>query len=116
MADGIHPLAPHSLPAFVPGPDGSDPLFTAVIILVVVLVFVLGASYFWLHALPEKMAHKANSAQYQLTAVFALLALFTHDSIFWVLALVLAVLRFPDVTTPLRSIAQSLQELKNRER
>ncbi len=38
MSDSIYPLAPHHLPPFIPGPDGSDPLFTAVAGLTVILV------------------------------------------------------------------------------
>ena len=115
MADGLHPQAPHHLPAFIPGPDGSDMLFTITVIFVIVAVFSLGVFYFRLHALPEKMAHKSNSTQMQLVGVLALLALFTHNNIFWVVALLLAAVRLPDFSTPLNSISRSLEELKDRQ-
>jgi hypothetical protein len=41
----------------------------------------------------------------------ALLALFTHNNVFWVAALLLAVVRWPDFSTPLNSIADSLEKL-----
>lgn len=107
----LHELAPHHIPRFIPGPDGSDPLFTIVVVLVLVLGLVLGAVYFKLHALPERMAHSKNSTQLQLIAVLAILALLTHNNIFWVAALLLAVVRLPDFITPLDSIDRSLQTL-----
>ncbi|WP_147115386.1 hypothetical protein [Tateyamaria sp. syn59] len=88
--------------------DGSDYLFSFVVILVVVAVLLLGVGYFTLHALPERMAHKSNATQLQLVSILALLALFTHNNVFWVFALVLAAFRPPDLVTPLASMAQSL--------
>lgn len=109
MAGDLHPQAPHDLPGFLPGPDGSDPLMTFVIILVLVIVLLVGVGYFALHALPERMAHKSNSTQFQLIGILALLALFTHNHIFWIAALLLAAVRLPDVMTPLNRIAASLE-------
>lgn len=106
-----HPLAPHHLPKFIPGPDGSDPLFTAVVILLVILLMVVGNLYFKLHAIPERMANKHNNTQLQVIAVLAILALFTHNNIFWVAALLLAVIRLPDFSTPINSIAKSLERI-----
>ena len=51
----------------------------------------------------------------QLIAVLAVLALFTHNNAFWVLALLLAVVRVPDFSTPLNSIAASLEKMSARE-
>lgn len=115
MADK-HPLAPEHLPGYLAAADGSDHLFTAVIFLAVGAVLFLGVAYFTLHALPEKMAHKGNSTQLQLISLLAMLALFTHNNIFWVIALVLAAFRPPDIVSPLNSIATTLQNLANRER
>ncbi|MGF1445368.1 MAG: hypothetical protein ACFBRM_04115 [Pikeienuella sp.] len=107
--EGVHPLAPDHLPGFLPGPDGSDPLFTGVAIGVIALVLSLGSLYFRLHALPEHMAHRANSTQLQLVAILTLVALFTHNNLFWVAALVLAVVQLPDFTGPLGRIAAALE-------
>ena len=111
----LHDLAPHTLPRYIPGPDRSDPLFTIVVILILTLGLVLGAVYFKLHALPERMAHRKNSTQLQLIAVLAILALLTHNNVFWVAALLLAVVRLPDLVTPINSIDQSLKELSGRQ-
>lgn len=109
--DTIHALAPEHLPRFIGGPDGSDPLFTVVVWLLVILLMVVGNLYLKLHALPERMAHRQNNTQLQFITVLALLALFTHNNIFWVAALLLAVIRFPDFSTPINSIASSLAKL-----
>ena len=116
MSDNIHPMAPHHLPPFFAGSDGSDSLFTAMVFLVVGVIALLGVLYFTLHSLPERMAHKGNATQLQLISILCILALFTHNNIFWVIALVLAAFRPPDFATPLNSIASSLQNLVNRER
>jgi hypothetical protein len=112
VSDTHHPMAPHELPGFLPSADGSDPLMTLVVILILVIFLVVGNYYLKLHALPERMAHKKNHTQLQIITVLALLALFTHNNVFWVAALLLAVVRFPDYQTPLNSIADSLAQLK----
>lgn len=115
MTSEVHALAPHHLPGFLPGPDGGDGLFTFVVLFVVVLVLMVGVLYFKLHALPERMAHKSSSTQLQLIGILSLLALFTHNNMFWVLALLLAAIRLPDFATPLNSISQSLDKLSKRD-
>ncbi len=110
MTDTLHPLAPDHLPRYLPGPDG-DPLFTIVLWLLIILLMVVGNLYLKLHALPERMAHKHNNTQLQVVMVLAILALFTHNNIFWVAALLMSVIRLPDFTTPLESIANSLKRL-----
>lgn len=110
MAEALHPLAPHHLPRYLAGPDG-DPLFTIVLWLLIILLMVVGNLYLKLHALPERMADKQNNTQLQVVMVLALLALFTHNNLFWVAALLLSVIRLPDFITPLTSIANSLKKL-----
>ena len=111
MSENKHPLAPEHLPHFVTAADGSDYLFTAMVYLVVGVIILLGVLYFTLHALPERMAHHGNATQLQLISILCILALFTHNNVFWVLALVLAAFRPPDIVTPLASMAQSLQSI-----
>jgi choline-glycine betaine transporter len=111
MSEAIHPLAPHSLPPFVGGADGSDPLFSAIIFIVIFAVLGIGVFYLKLHAIPEQLAHKHSNTQSQLIMVLALLALFTHNNIFWVAALILALLKLPDFLTPINSISESLKKL-----
>ncbi len=102
-------MAPHHLPAFLPTAAGADPLFAGVVVFVLAFVIVLGNLYLRLHALPDMMAHRANSTQYQIIGILTLLALFTHNNLFWVAALLLAALKLPDFATPLYSIARSLE-------
>ena len=111
MTGDIHPLAPHSLPPIVGAADGSDPLFSAIIFIVILAVLGIGVFYLKLHAIPEQLAHKHGNTQSQLIMVLALLALFTHNNIFWVAALILALLKLPDFLTPINSISESLKKL-----
>ena len=111
MSGDLHPLAPHTLPPFVGGADGSDPLFSAIIFIVVIAVLGIGVFYLKLHAIPEQLAHKHSNTQSQLIMVLALLALFTHNNVFWVAALILALLKLPDFLTPINSISESLKKL-----
>ncbi|MEM7296622.1 MAG: hypothetical protein AAF330_08395 [Pseudomonadota bacterium] len=103
-----HPMKPEHLPHYLAAADGSDYLFTFAVVLVVVVVLLLGVGYLTLHALPERMAHKSNATQLQLVSLLAVLALFTHNNLFWILALLLAAFRPPDLVTPLSSMASSL--------
>ena len=52
----------------------------------------------------------------EIVAVLSLLALFTHQHIFWIAALLLALIEFPDFSTPINSISQSLEKLAQRGR
>ena len=115
MSGDLHPLAPHALPPFVGGADGGDPLFSAITFIVIALVLVIGVFYLKLHAIPEQLAHKHSNTQSQLIMVLALLALFTHNNIFWVAALILALLKLPDFLTPINSISDSLKKLTAQE-
>ncbi|CTQ76683.1 hypothetical protein [Roseibium alexandrii] len=100
---------PHHLPLFITGPGQTDILFVFVVCLVLIILLITGNFYFKLHALPEHMAHGRRSTQFQLVGILALLALFTHQNLYWVAALVLATVRLPDYLTPIESIAESLR-------
>jgi len=49
--------------------------------------------------------------QFEIVAVLGLLALFTHVHLFWIAALLLAMIDLPDFSTPLRSIAGSVERI-----
>ena len=115
MSGQVHPLAPHELPGFIGAADGSDPLFTAVVFIVIAMVLGIGVFYLKLHAIPEQLDHKHGNTQSQLIMVLALLALFTHNNIFWVAALILALIKFPDLVTPLNDISSSLSKMTGTE-
>lgn len=114
MTPALHPLAPHHLPPFITPPGETDVLFVVMVISIITAVLIIGNIYFKLHSLPEHMAHRSNHAQMQLVGVMALVALFTHNHLFWFAALLIAALDIPDFSTPLDSISRSLEKLSGR--
>jgi hypothetical protein len=114
MSNAINPAAPHFLPFFITPPGETDVLFTGVVVFLVVALMTLGVMYFWLHSIPERIAHGASKTQFQLVAVMSLLALFTHNNAFWVGALLLALIPIPDFWTPLAMMADSLAKMAGR--
>ena len=112
----MDPTAPHHLPPFITAPGGADWLMSVMAVFLVVVVVSVGLIYLRLHALPEHMAHRTSKVQMQFVAVLALLALFTHNHIFWIAALLLALVELPDFSTPMNSIALSLEKLSRRDR
>jgi len=114
MADALHLLHPEAiphLPIFITAPGETDVLFGVVSLFVLLAITGLGVFYFKLHALPEQLAHRGQKIQFQLVAVLGLLALFTHNHAFWIAGLLLALVPLPDFTTPLGTIARSLERL-----
>jgi hypothetical protein len=112
MAGTTHPLAAHHVPPFITAPGETDTLLVAMGIFLVALILGLGVLYFRLHALPEHMSHgRNNKTQFEIVAVLALLALFTHNNLFWVAALILAMVPIPDFTTPLYSMVGELRTI-----
>jgi hypothetical protein len=114
MAGEAHPLAPAHVPGFIVAADGSDFLMSLMGVTLPLIVFGIGTLYFWLHALPEQIAHRSSKVQYQFVAVLALLALFTHNHIFWIAGLLLALVDLPDFTAPLGSMARALDRIADR--
>ena len=113
MRGTLHPAASHHLPWFLTAPGESDTLFTITTIVIIATVFGLGSVYFRLHSLPERMGHK--KLQFEIVAVLGLLSLFTHQHIFWVAGLLLALIDLPDFQTPLGRIATSLEKISGAE-
>ena len=111
MSDQLHPLAPHHLPGFITAPGETDVLMVVMGVFLIVAVLVVGNFYLHLHSLPERMAHKSQKLQFEIVAVLGLLALFTHVHIFWIAALLLALIDLPDFSTPLSSIANSVEKI-----
>jgi len=111
MTPAQHPAASNHLPWFLTAPGDSDILFTITTIVVLLIVLGLGVVFFRLHSLPERLGHK--KLQFEIVAVLCLLSLFTHIHLFWVVALLLALVDLPDFQTPLRSMADSLRRLAN---
>jgi hypothetical protein len=107
----LHPGAPEHLPAFITAPGDTDVLMVVVGIVLIAAVLGVGNLYLHLHTLPERMAHKSQKLQFEIVAVLGLLALFTHNHLFWVIGLFLAMVDLPDFGTPLRSIAGSVKQI-----
>jgi hypothetical protein len=107
----MHPAAAGHLPFFVTAPGGTDVLLIGMVLFMILAVIGVGVFYLKLHALPEHMAHRGQKVQYEIVAVLALLALFTHNHAFWIAGLFLALLPIPDFITPVTSMAQSLGRL-----
>jgi hypothetical protein len=105
MTESIHPAAPHHLPVFITAPGETDVLMVVMAIVLMLFTLMVGIWYFRLHALPEQFAH--NKIQLEIVCVLALLAMFTHMHIFWIAGLLLALIEFPDFSTPLKRIAGS---------
>jgi hypothetical protein len=112
----MNPAAPHHLPSFIAGPGQSDWLMTVMAVFLLVAILSVGLVYLKLHALPEHMAHRTNKVQLQFVAVLCLLALLTHNHVFWIAGLLLALVELPDFSTPVNSIAVSLERLSGRDR
>ena len=111
MEDQLHQMAPHHLPFYVVKPGETDVLMIVMGIFLIAAVLGIGNLYLRLHSLPERMAHKSQKLQFEVVAVLGLLALFTHMHLFWIMALLLAMIDLPDFGTPLRSIAGSVEKI-----
>jgi hypothetical protein len=109
----IHPLASHDLPSFITGPGETDTLLVVTAAILAIAVVAVGVFYFNLHSLPERMSHRTNRVQVEIVAVLCLLALFTHNHLFWIIALLLAFVRIPDFESPLYTIADSLKRMSD---
>lgn len=111
MSSAVNPAASQHLPAFITAPGETDVLMAVSLVMLLAIVIGIGVFYFRLHALPEQIAHKGEKVQFQVVAVLSLLALFTHNHIYWILALLLAFVRLPDFLTPLAGMAGSLARI-----
>jgi hypothetical protein len=107
----LHPATPHHLPGFITAPGDTDILMVVVGIFLIGAVLMVGIFYLHLHTMPERMAHKSQKLQFEIVAVLGLLALFTHNHLFWVIGLFLAMIDLPDFSTPLRRIAGSVEKM-----
>ena len=106
-------MAPHFIPGWIPDSAGNDPLMSVMLVFLILAVVGLGIFYLKLHALPEHLAERgAGQTQLQIVSVLALLALFTHNNLFWILALLLAMINLPDFLSPIHRIADALENSK----
>jgi hypothetical protein len=111
MAESLHPTATHHMPGFITAPGETDVLMVVMTWFLLLAVVGFGVLFLRLHSLPERMAHRGHKLQFEIVAVLCLIALFTHMHIFWVAALLLAMIDIPDFGTPLRRIAGSTEKI-----
>src|SRR5215813_10800776 len=111
MTEPLHPAATHHQPSFITAPGETDWLMVVMAVILALSVLLLGVLFFWLHSLPERMAHKSQKLQLEVVAVLCLISLFTHMHIFWIAGLLLAMIDLPDFGTPLGRIATSAEKI-----
>jgi hypothetical protein len=107
----LHPAASHHLPAFITAPGETDVLMVAMAVFLIVAVLMFGSLFLRLHSLPERMAHRSHKIQFEIVAVLCLIALFTHIHLFWIAALLLAMIDLPDFGGSLGRIAGSVEKM-----
>jgi hypothetical protein len=96
MAAPLNPAASHHLPSFITPPGETDVLMVVTAVILAVSILMFGILFFRLHSLPERMAHRPGKLQFEIVAVLCLIALLTHMHAFWIAALLLAMIDFPD--------------------
>lgn len=106
-----HPAASHHLPPFITAPGETDVLMVVMGVFLLAAVLAFGILFLRLHSLPERMAHRSHKLQFEIVAVLCLIALFTHMHIFWIAALLLAMIDLPDFGTSLNRIAGSAEKI-----
>jgi hypothetical protein len=111
MTEPLHPAATHHLPSFITTPGETDVLMVVMAVFLALSVLMFGVLFFWLHSLPERMAHRSHKLQFEIVAVLCLISLFTHMHIFWIAGLLLALIDLPDFGTPLSRIATSAEKI-----
>jgi hypothetical protein len=103
-----NPAATTHLPFFITAPGDTDVLFNVTLVFVVACIILTGVVFLTIHSLPERMAHKSKKVLLDLIALLCLLALLTHEHLFWFIAIVLAFIDIPDFLTPVNRIANSV--------
>lgn len=111
MPPQINPVATHHLPIFITPPGQIDILMAITAAFLLVAVVAFGLLFLRLHSLPERMAHRGRKLQFEIVAVLCLIALFTHIHGFWIAALLLALVEFPDVSGWMGRIAAGVERI-----
>jgi hypothetical protein len=111
MSAEVNPVATHHLPIFITPPGQTDVLMVVTAVFLLVAVVAFGLLFLRLHSLPERMAHRGQKLQFEIVAVLCLIALFTHIHAFWIAALLLALIEFPDVGTWMGRIAAGVERI-----
>ena len=115
MTASPNPIATTHMPFFITAPGDSDVLFNVTLVFVVACIILTGVAFLTIHSLPERMAHKSKKILLDLIALLCLLALLTHEHLFWFAAIVLAFIDIPDFLTPVNRIARSVETMAGEE-
>lgn len=92
----------------------SDVLLIAMGVFLILFVLMIGVLMLRLHHLPHHIAEKEQKIQFQVVAVLVLLAMFTHENLFWIAGLLLAMVDIPDFAGLLNRIASSAERIARR--
>jgi hypothetical protein len=104
---------PH-LPWFVKEPGQTDVLMIAMGVFVVLFMFGFVVLILRLHRIPMQIAQQ--KVQYEVVAVLCLLALFTQENLYWIAALLLAVIDLPDFGAWFAAVAHNVARIASRNR
>ena len=115
MSVSPNPIATTHMPFFITSPGETDVLFNITLWFVVACIVLTGVVFLTIHSLPERMAHKSKKVLLDLIALLCLLALLTHEHLFWFIAIVLAFIDIPDFLTPVNRIASSVATIARQE-
>jgi hypothetical protein len=110
-----NPIATTHMPFFITAPGETDVLFNVTLVFLVACIILTGVVFLTIHSLPERMAHKSRKILLDLIALLCLLALLTHEHLFWFIAIVLAFIDIPDFLTPVNRIAKSVESMAGQE-
>jgi hypothetical protein len=110
-----NPIATTHMPFFITAPGETDVLFNVTLWFVVACIILTGVIFLTIHSLPERMAHKSKKILLDLIALLCLLALLTHQHLFWFIAIILAFVDIPDFLTPVNRIAKSVESMAGQE-
>ncbi|MFY0660934.1 MAG: hypothetical protein JXR15_10605 [Shimia sp.] len=85
------------LPFFVVAPGGTDFLMLGIGIFLVVILLGLGALYFTVQAIPDRMASGSHKIQMQIVGILGVISLFTMNNAFWIAGILLAAIPFHEL-------------------
>jgi hypothetical protein len=111
MAAPLNPVASQHLPSFITAPGETDILMVVTAVILAVSILMFGILFFRLHHLPGHLAHGSKKAQLEIVSVLCLIGLLTHIHAFWIAALLLAFIDFPDFSGWIGRIAVGVETM-----
>jgi hypothetical protein len=113
MADA-HSASTVDLPLWLAtGPGETDVLLIAMGAFLVLFVFIFGVLMLRYIICPNTSL-PGNKRSSILVATLGLLGMFTHENLFWIAGLLLALIDLPDFTGSLNRIASSVRQIASR--